>query len=265
VYSDTLFSHVDTFAMLGHYHLWVGGVEHNDVSVKNLMYDKRNGDCGVLNDYDLAHLDGRSRPSGTERTGTMPFMALDLLTDEAWEGKITRLYRHDCESFAWVLLWICCRYEDGKEIPNPPLGQFITGSYNQCFEKKRPIISRLKHLTATSSYDSFWFAVVGLLDLFIMQQLDRERAALPGQSSLCIPPQALLRMSELLFFSVVFFSDDAHMHSLVQCFRTHEVLIAIQRRTKIPKQQITHRTENVNFKPRTQDRKTQQQARSQVL
>jgi Fungal protein kinase len=186
VYSDTLFSHVDRLAILGHYHLWVGGVEHNDVSVKNLMYDKCNGDRGVLNDYDLSHLAGGPRPSGTERTGTMPFMAFDLLTDEAWDGKITRLYRHDCESFAWVLLWICCRYEDGKEIHNPPLGQFITGSYNQCFLEKHAITSKLKYLTATSSYDSFWFAVVDLLDLFIMQQQDRERAALPRKSS---PPE----------------------------------------------------------------------------
>jgi len=74
--------------MLGHHRLWVGGVEHNDISVKNLMYDKLNEDRGVLNDYDLAHLNGRARPSGLERTGTMPFMAYELLTTEAWEGKI---------------------------------------------------------------------------------------------------------------------------------------------------------------------------------
>ena len=65
--------------MQGHYHLWVGGVEHNDISVRNLMYDKLNDDRGILNDYDLAHLRGRPQPSGTERTGTMPFMALDVL------------------------------------------------------------------------------------------------------------------------------------------------------------------------------------------
>jgi len=37
-------SHVNMillFTMLGHYHLWVGGAEHNDVSTKNLMYDKK--------------------------------------------------------------------------------------------------------------------------------------------------------------------------------------------------------------------------------
>jgi hypothetical protein len=113
------------------------------------MYDKKNEDHGVLNDYDLFHLKGQPRPSGTERTGTMPFMALDLLTDEAWDGKIMRLYRHDCESFVWVLLWVCCCYEDGKEVPNPPLGQFITGSYRQCHVNKLDIYSRVLLITAS--------------------------------------------------------------------------------------------------------------------
>jgi Fungal protein kinase len=160
--------------VLGHYQLWLGGVEHNDISVNNLMYDKLNEDRGILNDYDLAHLNGRPRPSGTERTGTMPFMALDLLTDEAWKGMITRLYRHDCESFAWVLLWICCRYDGGKEIPNPPLGEFITHDYKQCFEKKHTIISRLENIAPTPSYDGLRGAMIGLISLFLRQRIDRE-------------------------------------------------------------------------------------------
>ena len=86
--------------MLGHYYLSLGGVEHNDISEKNLMYDRLSEDRGILNDFDLAHLDGKPRPSGTERTGTMPFMALGLLTEDAWDSKVRRLYRHDCESFA---------------------------------------------------------------------------------------------------------------------------------------------------------------------
>lgn len=62
------------------------------VSVKNLMYDKHNGDHGILSNYNLSHLARRPRLSGTECTSTMPFMALDLLTDEAWDGKIMQLY-----------------------------------------------------------------------------------------------------------------------------------------------------------------------------
>ena len=127
------------------------------------MYDKLNGDRGILNDYDLAHIKGESRPSGTERTGTMPFMALDLLTNDAWGGKLERLYRHDCESFGWVLLWICCRYDNGKEIKNAPLGEFITHDYNQCFEKKRTIFPRIYKIPPTPSYIQYWDAAIELL------------------------------------------------------------------------------------------------------
>jgi hypothetical protein len=160
--------------VLGHYCLWVGGVEHNDISVKNLMYDKDNNDCGILNDYDLAHLNGRPRPSGTDPTGTIPFMAFDLLTRDAWDGKVEQLYRHDCESFAWVLLWICCRYENGKEITNAPLGEFITNDYDQCFIKKYCILARLKQIRPTTSYRNFWKASVALLSVFVMKRHDRD-------------------------------------------------------------------------------------------
>jgi hypothetical protein len=148
-----LLSRTDDLAVLGHYHLWVGGVQHNDISVENLMYDKANSH-GILNDYDLAHLNGRTRPTGAERTGTMPFMALDLLTEKAWNGHVERLYRHDCESFAWVLFWICCRFDDGKEINNPPLSAFITDTYKQCRLVKFDV--DVKEIEPTPSYISFW-------------------------------------------------------------------------------------------------------------
>jgi hypothetical protein len=146
------------------------------------MYDKLN-DHGILNDYDLAHLSGRKRPSGTACTGTMPFMALDLLTDDAWAGKIERRYRHDCESFAWVLLWICCRYDNGKEISNAPLGEFITHDYKQCFAKKYTIISKLKDIVPTASYECFWGAMTSLIALFIKQRYDREFGDLPSSQN----------------------------------------------------------------------------------
>ena len=159
----------NTLAVLGHFYLWKGGVEHNDISVKNLMYD-RLSDRGVLNDYDLAHLDGETRPTDTERTGTIPFMALDLLTEEAWAGHVTRQYRHDCESFAWVLLWICCRYDKGGEISNPPLNQINTLDFCECYMRKMVIVEHLirkpSHTlipVATPSYEPYWSTAIALL------------------------------------------------------------------------------------------------------
>jgi len=104
---------------------------------------------------------GQPQPSGTEHTRIMPFIALDLLTDEAWEGKIARQYPHDCESFAWVLLWICNRCNSGKDICNAPLGELITPWLLVLQLQKFCILSMI--ITPTSSYEQFWLAAQELL------------------------------------------------------------------------------------------------------
>ncbi|KAG2753919.1 hypothetical protein P692DRAFT_201228671, partial [Suillus brevipes Sb2] len=77
-----------------HYALWECGVHHRDVSPSNLMVYKTSDGryIGVLNDFDLSST--RDTPSGQERTGTVPFMAIELLTKEAIEGKVQHLYQH---------------------------------------------------------------------------------------------------------------------------------------------------------------------------
>jgi hypothetical protein len=69
----------------------------------------------MLIDLDLAkELDGL--PSGaSHRTGTMQFMAIEVL-----QGK-GLIYRHDLESFFYVFTWMCIRYgyEDVGEISGP--------------------------------------------------------------------------------------------------------------------------------------------------
>jgi len=59
---------------------------------------------GVLNDYDLASWD-KFPTTNSDRTGTVPFMALDLLHG-GLDQQIPRLYRHDAESFVWVLAYL---------------------------------------------------------------------------------------------------------------------------------------------------------------
>ncbi|KAF8991496.1 hypothetical protein BDQ17DRAFT_1463752 [Cyathus striatus] len=102
-----------------HYALWKNGIEHGDISVWNLMWDNTNM-CGVLNDWDLAHIQG-SIGRGHERTGTLPFMARDLLTNQKRPVKgdnkpIQRLYRHEVESFIWVFTWMCAKDDIPDEI-----------------------------------------------------------------------------------------------------------------------------------------------------
>ena len=80
---------------------------------------------GVLNDFDLARIrikGENGKPTGKDNTGTMPFMALDLLFPRAFQGMVPRLYRHDAESFAWCLIYICiCMGKcDGEILVHSP-------------------------------------------------------------------------------------------------------------------------------------------------
>ena len=87
---------------------------------------------GVLNDFDLAREGGPNRkPTAKDNAGTMPFLALDLLNERAFEGLVPRLYRHDAESFAWCLIYICiCMGKDDEgriRTINPhPLSSWFT-------------------------------------------------------------------------------------------------------------------------------------------
>ena len=98
---------------VGHHFLWKINIQHGDPSLWNIMYNPHKS-CGILVDYDLAVIEGQSQPSGTGRTGTISFMAVDLLIDEYWEGKVDRLYCHELQAFIWVLPFVFLSYK-GQE------------------------------------------------------------------------------------------------------------------------------------------------------
>ncbi|KAF8422175.1 hypothetical protein EV426DRAFT_513499, partial [Tirmania nivea] len=57
---------------------------------------------GCLIDLDYA-IEASTQPSSAlDRTGTYPFMAIQILL-----GQERHRYRHDLESFLYVLLWVC--------------------------------------------------------------------------------------------------------------------------------------------------------------
>jgi hypothetical protein len=95
-------------AIRGHKSLLEDGkILHLDISENNIIITKAaaEGDPkGMLIDLDLAkELD--SMPSGARhRTGTMQFMAIEVLEGEG------HTYRHDLESFFYVFIWMCIRY-----------------------------------------------------------------------------------------------------------------------------------------------------------
>lgn len=97
-------------AIKGHQSLYRSGILHRDVSINNIMITfpdqpRPDGLSGFLIDLDLAVEMTDIVPSGARhRTGTMEFMAIAALNGDV------HTFRHDLESFLYVLVWICINY-----------------------------------------------------------------------------------------------------------------------------------------------------------
>ncbi|KAI6000147.1 hypothetical protein F5J12DRAFT_928595 [Pisolithus orientalis] len=128
--------------ILCHYALWREGIYHRDVSHLNLMYYRVGGKVmGVLNDYDLSSLAFSPNPLGNERTGTIPFMAIDLLMEDGQNGKVKHRYRHDVESLIYVFIWISLQYKDGKPLNSGPLDSWAKVNARGCAKEKRDFLA----------------------------------------------------------------------------------------------------------------------------
>ena len=90
---------------------------HRDINISNLMCRRlEDGSVqGVLIDWDVAstsHTESDSDHTNM-RTGTMPFMSIDLHEDPP----PVHIERFEYESLFYVLYWICLSYSDGKLLP----------------------------------------------------------------------------------------------------------------------------------------------------
>ncbi|KAM4067554.1 kinase [Hirsutella rhossiliensis] len=113
-------------AIRAHQSLYIdGNILHRDISSNNIIITGSktvDGFKGMLIDLDLAKVRD-SGPSGARhQTGTMQFMAIEVLR------KADHTYRHDLESFFYVLLWMCGReswerggFGQGEEPPKESL------------------------------------------------------------------------------------------------------------------------------------------------
>ncbi|KAK1252733.1 hypothetical protein MKX08_003920 [Trichoderma sp. CBMAI-0020] len=96
-----------------------GNILHRDISSNNIIItdpEVADGFKGMLIDLDLAK-ENNSGPSGARhQTGTMQFMAIEVLCT------VDHTYRHDLESFFYVLIWMCARqsWHNGFIGGNPP-------------------------------------------------------------------------------------------------------------------------------------------------
>ncbi|KAH8713512.1 hypothetical protein HC256_006658 [Beauveria bassiana] len=94
-------------AIRAHRSLYLQGrILHRDISSNNIIItrpDQADGFKGMLIDLDLAK-ERNSGPSGARhQTGTVQFMAIEVLRG------VDHTYRHDLESFFYVLIWMCAR------------------------------------------------------------------------------------------------------------------------------------------------------------
>ncbi|KAG2052907.1 hypothetical protein BDR06DRAFT_1021720 [Suillus hirtellus] len=168
-----------------HRALWKGGVLHRDVSPSNLMWYRLHGQfTAVLNDYDLSSFN-RDGPRGLERTGTVPFMAVDILSPDAMAGKVEHVYAYDAESLIWVLTWVCLRYEEGKLLSkNRPLEDWLKVDACTCADKKgsfgftgiRSVRPSISHAESWDLVKRCFSAVQSLYTAFEYRRLTDESA-----------------------------------------------------------------------------------------
>ncbi|KAJ4471214.1 protein kinase [Lentinula lateritia] len=119
------------------------GILHRDLSSGNIMFRRIDGKVyGVLNDFDLSSRvrDMNHGPTSKQRTGTRPFMSVDLL-DSRWAGG--HLYRHDLESLFYIILCLACRYKaPGVPAPEPrPYSQWFSGTDREVVTDKNMFLT----------------------------------------------------------------------------------------------------------------------------
>jgi serine/threonine protein kinase len=121
-----------------------GKILHLDISENNIIITEaatQRDPKGMLIDLDLGEeLD--SRPSGaSHRTGTMQFMAIEVL-----QGK-GPTYGHDFESFFYVFIWMCIRY--GYEDTGHGVGTAARGEHRK---RTRPTTTSVLRDWYTGNY-----------------------------------------------------------------------------------------------------------------
>ncbi|VCU41201.1 Bgt-50744 [Blumeria graminis f. sp. tritici] len=123
---------------------------HRDVSINNIILTDpavNNGRYGLLIDLDLAISlnDVNSEQNRQTMTGTMEYIALGILQANIYEtGKgYKHTYRHDLESFFYVLVSACIRFGWGnkKSGHTDVLSKWYTGTVQNMYLNKKEAVS----------------------------------------------------------------------------------------------------------------------------
>jgi len=105
-------------------------------------------------------------------------MAIDLLTKEGQRGEVKHLYRHDLESFIWVLIWVPLRYKDGQLLPRKsrPFDEWAIVDAETCGEKKSFFQTRFLKYKSFAVGQHMWELVMDCLDVLETETHRRRKA-----------------------------------------------------------------------------------------
>ncbi|OAX31387.1 hypothetical protein K503DRAFT_777634 [Rhizopogon vinicolor AM-OR11-026] len=188
-----------------HFVLWQEGVYHRDISPPNMMFyrNEKGTAIGVLNDYDLSSLKDAQGPQGNERTGTVPFMALDLLTSEGQGGQVKHLYHHDLESFMWVLAWVCLLYEGGKLLTSKhPLDAWATNDAETVYEKKLAFLKNFTKFKPSGIDSLIWSLVAHCLQVLKDDDHRREKLQFELEHSLNLREEVTVELDDKVLLDI---------------------------------------------------------------
>ena len=131
--------------------LWQMGIQHRDISASNMMYKRINCKIrGYLIDFDMSSLVGHDSRN-LDRTGTMPFMALELLGSVAQEQTpVLHVYAHDGEAVCWVVFWLCVQYNNGTRL-RCSFQDWERVDATTCYMNKLYVIRQLRRYPFTDS------------------------------------------------------------------------------------------------------------------
>jgi Fungal protein kinase len=115
----------------------------------------------VLNDFDLAVSADIKSTSSKQRTGTKPFMAIDLLRPDP----PVHIYRHDLESMFYVLIWTTSRFHNGDEIALPPLQEWANND-GVTDEGEKLFVMMSEPPLLTPQFNSFGRWIVSMQTMF---------------------------------------------------------------------------------------------------
>ncbi|KAI0085841.1 hypothetical protein BDY19DRAFT_1018841 [Irpex rosettiformis] len=152
---------------------------HRDISEGNIMYEKRDGkDWFILNDFDhatsLSKAGWPEEPFVRQHTGTLPFMATDLVRDMVNRDSTTSFnktpdpipphcIKHDFESLFWVSLWCAICFVSPQDKTDPALAKmrrhflddWKTGGHLRISDTKFATISSPRRLPSAILSPSF--------------------------------------------------------------------------------------------------------------